>query len=59
MIETVIGRKGDSFFTGADAGVPSAEFDVRAAEQVVVFWSRRGVDLLLQGLDGLICVAGG
>ena len=58
MIESVIGRQCDGFFAGADAGIPGTEFEVSAAELVVGFRSGCGVDLLLKGLNCLICVAG-
>ncbi len=59
MVETVVGLDRGGFFAGGNAGVPCAEFKMRAAEQVVGFGSGSGVDLLLQRLQRLVDVAGG
>ena len=51
MIETVVRFERSGFFTGGNSGVPRAEFEMSAAEQVVVFGSGRSVDLLFESLD--------
>src|SRR5437588_2669954 len=58
MVETVVGIEHGRFFAGGNTGVPSAEFKMRAAEQVVAFRSGSGADLPLQRLQGLVDGAG-
>jgi len=58
VIDTVIGRESDSFFTGRNSRVPRAQFEMSAAQQVVGFRRGSGPDLLLQSLECLIYAAG-
>ena len=58
VIETVVGRERDGFFASGNAGIPGAELEMSAAEQVVGFRGGCGVDLLLERLNRLIDAAG-
>jgi hypothetical protein len=59
VIEAVVGGERDSFFAGGKGGVPGVEFEMSAAKQIVVFGGGSVVDLLFEGLDGLVDAACG
>src|ERR1700683_4513470 len=59
MIETIVGRERDGLFAGRNSGVPIIEFELGAAKKIVGLRSRGSLDLLLEGLDGLVHTAGG
>jgi len=54
-----VGREGDGFFAGGDAGVPVIEFEMGPAEQVVGFRGGSGAELLFEDLHRLIDASSG
>jgi hypothetical protein len=59
MIEAVRRGESNSLFAGRVSGVPSIEFEMSAAKQVVGFRGGGSVDLLFKDLNGLVNAPGG